>query len=100
MKALALILLFASPMSGPALLRETPGVKTYNVHQLRVGKATLPDAGILLTTVAYTTATLELVDGGSSFIDLGGIACTLSPAQETTLLNLMTVAANCAKTAP
>ncbi len=89
-------------LSPSAALREIPGAKTYYVHQLRVGQSPVKDGGTGndISAITYTKATVELADAGSATVDIGKVVCELSPANITTLQNILTASSNCAKNAP
>ncbi|MEY4955770.1 MAG: hypothetical protein RL409_27 [Gemmatimonadota bacterium] len=90
----------AVAMSGAALVREAPGAKNYFVHQLAVSQAPLADGGSDVSAIAYTTVTLDLADGGTDVVDLGGVACPLTDARKATLRTILTASEACARNAP
>lgn len=90
----------AASMTSSALVRETSGSKSYFVHQLAVFQSPLTDGGSDVTSVAFTTVTLALADGGTAAHDLGGVSCPLTDARKTALRAILTAAATCGRDAP
>ena len=91
----------ASAMTGSALLRETPGVKSYFVHHLEVNQAINPDGGASeVSARVHATSTLTLADGGAGVVRLGAVECPLTEARKTSLRAILAAAEQCAANAP
>jgi len=87
-------------MSGSALLRETPGAKSYYVREMVLRQFPLADGGNIITARTWTDATLGLSDGGIAVADLGEVDCALTAGQTSSLQTILTAAKSCAQNAP